>query len=324
GLLKIARQRFEGKLTNELPVVQAASLLEQLEATVPLLEIGLRQTNNQLCMLLGMPPVELAPHLGDAPIPKSPAEVVAGTPADRIRRRPDLRSAERLIAAQNAQIGVAEADYYPAFFINGTFGYQAKDLSKLFTPQSFTGQIGPAFQWNILNYGRILNNVRLQDFKTQELVGVYQQKVLAAAQEVENGIISFLNARRESNDLAGSVEAARRAVKLTSDQLNAGAIDFTPVFVASQFLSQDELQFAQSRGDIALGMISVYRALGGGWELRFDEDSSGNDQQAQVSNQPQTTNARIGIVAASTNFPIPAANHSLPTPKFWRPNEYTA
>ncbi len=184
GLLKIATAQWKTGGKGELAVVQSTSLLAQLQSLIPLQEIGLRQANNQLCILLGIPPTELAAKLGGAPIPETPPEVLVGIPADLIRRRPDVRSAERLVAAQNAQIGVAEADFYPAFFISGTFGYQAKDLSRLFTPRSFTGQIGPAFQWNILNYGRILNNVRLQDFKTQELVGVYQQKVLAAAQEV--------------------------------------------------------------------------------------------------------------------------------------------
>src|SRR5262249_21394890 len=149
-----------------------------------------------------------------------------GIPADLIRRRPDLRSAERLIAAQNAQIGVAEADWYPAFFISGTLGYQAESLHKLFSPGSFTGQVGPSFQWNILNYGRILNNVRLQDCKTQELVAVYQQKVLAAAREVENGIIAFLNTRGEAEHLAASVKAAERAVSLANAQFKAGVIDY--------------------------------------------------------------------------------------------------
>jgi NodT family efflux transporter outer membrane factor (OMF) lipoprotein len=273
GLLEIAKAQAKVGKTSELPVVQSTSLLEQLESLIPVQEIGLRQANNQLCVLLGIPPTELAAKLGKADIPESPPEVVVGIPADLIRRRPDLRSTERLVAAQNAQIGVAEADFYPAFFINGTIGYQAKDFAQLFSSKSFTGQIGPAFQWNVLNYGRILNNVRLQDFKTQELVASYQQKVLSAAQEVENGIISFLNTRRETEHLAASVNQAKRAVKITTDQFNAGAIDFTPVFVASQFLAQDQIQYAQAKGDVALGLIGVYRALGGGWELRLAEEA---------------------------------------------------
>jgi NodT family efflux transporter outer membrane factor (OMF) lipoprotein len=271
GSLKIATDRWKAGQTNELGVVQATSLLEELEATIPVLEIALRTANNQICVLLGIPPSELEGNLGHAAIPTSPLEVAVGIPADLIRRRPDLRSTERLVAAQNAQIGVAESNFYPAFFIDGTLGYEAKDLSKLFTSPSFTGQIGPAFQWNILNYGRILNNVRLQDFKTQELVGNYQQQVLSAAREVENGITSFLNARRETEHLALSVKAAERAVSLANAMFKAGTIDYTPVFVAEQFLVTQQNLYAQAQGDIALGLISAYRALGGGWEYRLTD-----------------------------------------------------
>jgi NodT family efflux transporter outer membrane factor (OMF) lipoprotein len=273
--LQIATSRWKAGQINQLGVAQASSLLEQLEATIPVLETGLRQANNQLCVLLGIPPTELAARLGprDPLVPRSPPEVVVGIPADLIRRRPDLRSAERLIAAQNAQIGVAETDWYPSFFINGTIGYEAKDLSKLFSSRSFTGQIGPSFQWNILNYGRILNNVRQQDFKTQELVGVYQQNVLAAAQEVENGIVSFLNSQREARSLAASAKDAALALKLATDNFRAGTIDYTPVFVAEQFLVQQQNAYAQAQGDIALGLIRVYVALGGGWELRLAEEA---------------------------------------------------
>lgn len=270
GLLKIAKQRYEGKLTNELPVVQAASLLGQLEAAIPALEIGMRQANNQLSILLGLPPAELAPRLGEAPIPASPPEVVVGIPADLIRRRPDVRSAERLVAAQNAQIGVAEADWYPAFFINGSLGYEAKDLANLFTSKSFTGQVGPAFQWNILNYGRILNNVRFQDFKTQELVALCQQKVLSAAGEVENGIIAYLNTQREVASLRGSVRDAGRALDFAIKNFKDGRIEFTPVFVAEQFLAQQENLLAQAEGEVDQGLIAAYRAPGGYTDNLYD------------------------------------------------------
>jgi NodT family efflux transporter outer membrane factor (OMF) lipoprotein len=288
--LRVAIAQQKAGKTSDLPVAQASSLLEQTQSLIPVIETGLRQANNQLCVLLGMPPAELAAQLGPRTplIPQSPTEVVVGIPADLIRRRPDLRSAERLIAAQNAQIGVAEADWYPAFFINGTIGYEAKDLAKLFTSKSFTGQVGPAFQWNILNYGRILNNVRQQDFKTQELVGVYQQKVLGAAQEAENGIISFLNAARQAGYLKASVKDAQRTEVITSQNFTAGTIDYTPVFVAEQFLVQQQNAFAQAQGDIALGLIRVYRALGGGWELRLaDQAADGGRCAAAPSPTPE-------------------------------------
>jgi NodT family efflux transporter outer membrane factor (OMF) lipoprotein len=298
GTLKIAETRWKAGQTNEKSVIQAKSLLAQNESEIPFLEIGLRQANNQLCVLLGIPPTELAARLGKAAIPDAPAGVVVGIPADLIRRRPDLRSAERQIAAQNAEIGVAEADWYPAFFINGTIGYEAKDLSKLFMSRSFTGQIGPAFQWNILNYGRILNNVRLQDFRTQELVAVYQQKVLAAAQEAENGIVNYLRSLEQADFLAASVKDARRAVELAVADFRAGATDYTPVFVAQQFLTQQQNDLAFAQGNIDLGLISVYRALGGGWELRLDE---------QAAHETPVTACHAGSPPATSEIVVPPA-----------------
>lgn len=301
GLLKIATAQWKAGGKGELPVVQSTSLLQQLESLIPVQEIGLRQANNQLCTLLGMPPRDLTDLLGIAPIPESPQEVVAGVPADLVRRRPDLRAAERQVAAQNAQIGVAEANFYPALFISGTLGYEAQNLPQVwFNPKSFAGAIGPGFQWNILNYGRILNNVRLQDSKTQELVAVYQQKVLTAAQEVEAGIVSFLNTRREAEKLAGSVKAAERAVALTSAQLDAGAIDFTPVFVAAQFLAQDQISYAQAQGDIALGLIAVYRAIGGGWEVRLAESAANCRAPAASFGTPRTAPPDVTVSNSST------------------------
>ena len=280
GSLKIATDRWKAGQANEFNVVQATSLLEQLESTVPALEIGLRQANNQMCILLGLPPTDLADRLAAAPIPVAPAEVVAGVPADLIRRRPDVRAAERLVAAQSAQVGVAEADLYPAFFLSGSIGYQARTLGQLFGPGSVAGAGGPGFQWNILNYGRIINNVRFQDFKTQELVGIYQQKVLSAAREVEDGIVAYLRSRQQAERLAASVQAAERAVALATAQYNAGAIDYTSVFVAQQFLADQQTIYAQALGDIDLGLIATYRALGGGWELRLEREAAAGAEPA--------------------------------------------
>ena len=140
------------------------------------------QANDTLCTLLGIPPHDLEPELGPGPelgsdpMPNTPTWVAAGIPADLLRRRPDVRSAERQVAAQSAQIGVAEADLYPTIFINGTLGWDADDLSKLFESNSFIGTITPSFKWNILNYGRIANNVHLQEAKTQELIATYQNQ----------------------------------------------------------------------------------------------------------------------------------------------------
>jgi NodT family efflux transporter outer membrane factor (OMF) lipoprotein len=267
--LKIVEARFKAGTTTKLDVVQARSTLEQTEALIPELQISLRQTNNQLCILLGIPPEQLGPKLGSAPIPTAPAEVAAGIPADLVRRRPDVRRAERQAAAQSAQIGVAETDFYPHISITGTIGYSAQQIKDLFPSAALVGVIGPSFQWNILNYGRILNNVRLQDARFQELVAVYQNTVLTAAQEVENGLVTFLRAQQRTQFQAASVDDAKEAVTIALGQYQAGTIDFTRVTQLEQNLVLLQDTLAQARGEIALGLIQVYRALGGGWEIRL-------------------------------------------------------
>src|SRR5262249_32825188 len=152
-------------------------------------------------------------------IPVTPAQVVVGIPADLLRRRPDIRRAERQVAAQSARIGVAEADFYPIFSLNGTIGVAAEHFHKLFdTPNSMVGSFGPSLTWNILNYGRILNNVRVQDARFQELAFSYQNTVLQAGREVEDAIVAFLDSQEQTTRLAASADAADRALQISYDQ----------------------------------------------------------------------------------------------------------
>jgi NodT family efflux transporter outer membrane factor (OMF) lipoprotein len=268
--LAIARARFLGGQASELDVDQAQSTLSQTEALVPQLQIQLRQANNRLCVLLGIPPEDLMAKIGPGSIPTTPTEVVAGIPAELLRRRPDVLRQERLAAAQSAEIGVAEADFYPVIQINGDIGYSAKDFSHLFNTQAFRGFINPTYSWPILNYGRILNNVRLQEARFQELVATYQNTVLKAAQEVEDGLVTFLRSQEEAKFLAESVAASEKAVKVALAQYKGGLVDFNRVSLLEQNLVQQQDQLAQAQGQIALGLIQVYRALGGGWQIRCD------------------------------------------------------
>ncbi|HEY1786039.1 MAG TPA: efflux transporter outer membrane subunit [Pirellulales bacterium] len=268
--LKLVKARFEGGQVSELDVDQAESLLWQTEATIPVLEINLRMSNNQLCVLMGRPTVNLEPQIGPANIPTAPVEVVVGIPADLLRRRPDVRRAERLAASQAAQIGVAVSDWYPHISILGTLDYQAQDFQHLFSGHAIQGDVGPSFQWNVLNYGRILNNVRLTDATFQQLVVDYQNTVLVAQQETENGLITFLKSQEQAKDLLASVAAAQKAVVIALAQYKAGMIDFNRVSLLEQNLVTYQNQQAQARGSIALGLIETYRALGGGWTSRLD------------------------------------------------------
>jgi NodT family efflux transporter outer membrane factor (OMF) lipoprotein len=270
--LKIVEARFKAKTISALDVRQARSTLAQTEAAIPELEIGRRQASNQLCILLGLPQEDLRKRLGPAPIPTAPSEVAVGLPADLLRRRPDVRRAERLAAAQSAEIGVAEAEFYPHISIIGTVGYSAAQFAGVFRPDAFYGNIGPSVQWNILEYGRILNNVRLKRAKFQEAVAFYQNAVLKADQEAENGLVIFLRAQERARFQAVSVDEALEAVKLVVAQYKAGTVDFTRVTQVEQNLVLQQNTLAEARGEIAQGLVQIFRALGGGWELRLSND----------------------------------------------------
>ncbi len=268
--LKLVKARFEGGQVSELDVDQAQSLLSQTEAQIPVLEISLRTANNQLCVLMGRPMVNLEPQIGPENIPTAPTDVIVGIPADLLRRRPDVRVAERMAAGQAARIGVAVSDWYPHISIVGTLDYQAQDFQHLFSGRAIQGDVGPSFQWNILNYGRILNNVRATDALFQQLVVDYQQTVLVAQQEAENGLITFVKSQEQAKDLMESVVAAQNAVIIALAQYKAGMIDFNRVALLEQNLVTYQNQQAQARGNIALGLVQTYRALGGGWSMRLD------------------------------------------------------
>jgi outer membrane protein TolC len=192
-----------------------------------------------------------------------------GIPADLLRRRPDVRRAERQAAAQSAQIGIAEAQFYPFISINGTLGYSAQNFSDLFQQQALAGNIGPAFTWNIFNYGRLLSNKRLQEARFQELVITYRNTVLSADQDVENGLVTFLRAQQRAKSQAASVADAKRAVDIVVAQYSQGVTDLTRVTLLQQNLVPLQDTLAQAQGEIATGLIQVYRALGGGWEIRL-------------------------------------------------------
>jgi NodT family efflux transporter outer membrane factor (OMF) lipoprotein len=280
GVLALAAEKFRVGTTTKLDVEQARTVLEQTRSTIPSLQIALGQANDTLCTLLGMPPRDLepvlgpGPELGSSPMPSTPAWVATGIPADLLRRRPDVRSAERKVAAQSAQIGVAEAALYPTLAINGLIGWDAADFSQFFETKSFIGAVFPSFTWNILNYGRIKNNVRLQEAKTQELIATYQNTVLTAGREVQTPLRGFLRSREQADNLDRSVQAATAATQLGVQQYRTGVIDFNRVFNLETTQVQQQDQLAIAAGNIALNLVNVYRALGGGWEIRLQHDPS--------------------------------------------------
>ena len=264
----IAQAQFVGGQVSELDPDQAQATLSQTESQIPQLEIQIRQAANRLCVLLGIPTEDLQKRIGTGAIPVAPPEIVVGVPADLLRRRPDIRRNERLAASAAADIGVADSAFYPAISILGNVGFSAEKFANLFTPQALYGSIGPSFQWNILNYGRIVNNVRFHEAKFLESVAHYQNSVLKANAEVEDGIIAFVKSHQQSRDIAESVKASVKSVDVALAQYKAGMIDFNRVSLLQQDLVTRQNLLAQANGSIGLGLVQTYKALGGGWQIR--------------------------------------------------------
>ncbi len=214
-------------------------------------------------------PRDLSESLGGTRgIPSAPARVAVGIPADLLRRRPDVRAAERRVAAQSAQIGVALADLYPSIAVTGEISVSAEEFQDLFKSLSTGGSIGPSFRWNVLNYGRIQSNVRIQEARFQELIATYQNTVLSANEEVENALVAFLKTQEQVKSLAASVQATQRALELELLNFKEGETDFSGVFVLQGDLAVKQDQLASAQGQVVVSLVDVYKALGGGWQIR--------------------------------------------------------
>ncbi len=284
--LEIAQTRFKEGDVTELDVQQAIALLRDTQATIPRIQADLRQNKNGLSILLGTLPGKLKGLL-ETPkaIPTVPAEVSVGVPSELLRRRPDIRLAERQLAAQSALIGVAKADLYPHFSLFGSIGLRASDsdvtaagspggssFSDLWDSDSIEFYGGPAFTWNIFNYGRIKNRVRVQDARFQQLAVNYQNTVLRAAQEVEDAMVAFLRSQDEVKFLSESVKAATRSVDISMIQYREGLVDYQRVLDTQRFQSQEQDLLTEIKGSVVLNFIAMFKALGGGWQIREGKD----------------------------------------------------
>ena len=271
GSLEVAENRLAGGVASKLDVTQATTNLGQTEATIPDLRRQLRQAENRLCVLLGIPPQDIRDFIGGPQhIPVTKTELVLGIPADLLRRRPDVRRAEREIAAQSARIGIAEADLYPAFTINGNIFVRSTEFQQLFNSRSAGGNIGPSFSWNILNYGRIRNNVAAEEARFMQEVTQYQTVVLNANREAEDAIVAYLQSQQQAFFLRKATNGAIESRDLVRSLYEGGKADFGRVYVSELVLAQQQDALAIAEGAIAASLVNIYRSLGGGWQLRLE------------------------------------------------------
>lgn len=272
--LQIAESRFRNGATSELDVTQATTLLESTRASIPQLQIGLQQARNALSTLLGQPTGRLDELLaGPKEIPQAPPTVAIGVPAEMLRRRPDIRSAELSAAAQCSRIGIAKSELYPQLALFGTVGLEASSGANVSYKlgSSVFYSAGPRIRWPIFNYGRITNSVRVEDARFEQLLVGYRDVVLRAAQEVEDALVGFLNSQSAMVYQQNSVNSAERSVELAIVQYREGAVDYERVLDAQRSLLLQQNSLAQTRSAVATNLIALYKALGGGWESRQGE-----------------------------------------------------
>ena len=264
--LELTRDRFNAGLTSALDVAQAEQNLAQTESTIPSLEIGLEASLNRLAVLLGEAPGSLHDELqAYAGLPRPDDMVAYGIPADLLRRRPDVRQAERLLASQTARIGIATADLYPTLSLGGTVGLEALDFDDLGDGGSVFWSIVPKISWPIFTGGKIRNRIRAEEARTQQALAAYEQTVLRALEEVQNALVAYGQEKVRRDRLLEAVDASQRAVDLVETQYLSGLTNFQN-FLDSQrslFRQQDEL--AESAGQVVNNLITLNRALGGGW-----------------------------------------------------------
>lgn len=272
--LELVKLQFEAGMVTELDVLQAKTLLSSTLATVPQLQASLASNKNGLAVLLGTLPEKVDGYLSEKHgIPQFTGKAVVELPAELLRRRPDIRQAEMLAAAQSAQIGIARSELFPSFTLFGSISWSANDrgtndLGKLFDSNSFGYSFGPAFRWNLFHYGRLKNQVRIQDARFQQLLVNYQNSVLNAAREVEDALQSLEQVRFEAVFLRQAVETSKRSSDLSILQYKEGLADYQRVLDSLRSYTTKQDQYSQAKGKIANSTIALYKAFGGGWQMR--------------------------------------------------------
>ena len=265
-VLKITEVRYNTGLVAKLDVAQAKSVLYSTKASIPQLEAGINQYITTLAVLLGMYPQEIRPVLETTgTLPDYIEPIGVGMPGDLILRRPDVRSAERSVNAQAALLGASKSDWLPKIFLKGSFGYAARDLNDLVKSKSMTYEIAPSLSWTIFSGGQLVNATRLAKAQLDESINQFNQTVLTAVQETDNAMNSYRNSIKQIVALREVRNQGVETLKLSLELYKQGLSPFQNVLDAQRSLLSYENQLVQAQGSSLLQLISLYKALGGGW-----------------------------------------------------------
>ncbi len=269
--LGLTRDLFAAGRVSELDVKRAESSVANTESQIPPLKASEIQAVNRLAVLLGDLPGTVGPELtAQGEIPQMSQLPMVGLPADLLRRRPDIRQAERQLAAQVAQIGVAEAERYPSFSLSGTFELQARDFADWGSWSSRAYSYGPSLRWNVFSGNRVDNNVKIQEAAAEQARARYEQAVLTAVEEVENALVARTHERDRHAALEHAVAASEQSVALVQSLYKSGLANFQDVLDVEQTLFEQQDSLAASRGQVVQNIIQLYKALGGGWTVAQD------------------------------------------------------
>ncbi|UCF41504.1 MAG: efflux transporter outer membrane subunit [Gemmatimonadota bacterium] len=278
--VRLTTDRFNAGLVSALDVSQARTNLASTEAEIPSLETSLNSALNRLAVLLGAPPGTLHAELsGGGAIPTAPDSVAVGLPAELLRRRPDVRRAERQLASQTALIGVAKADLYPSFSLGGVLSLVAGVFGDLGQSESVSWGLVPGVRWNLFSGGKIRSNIGVQEARTEQLLLQYEQAVLLALEEVESALVAYEKEKTRRDRLAEAVTAAERSVEIVRTQYLSGLVDFQRYVDSERALAAQQDLLAASEGRVVQNLIVLNRALGGGWRV----EPSAPDQAAQAA-----------------------------------------
>jgi NodT family efflux transporter outer membrane factor (OMF) lipoprotein len=284
--LQLTRNLNSAGLVGDLDVSQAQLNLARTESAIPTFQASLTATINQLAVLLGRSAGSLQSVFESAqPIPTPPDVVAVGLPVDLLRQRPDLRRAERVLAAQTARIGVAQADLYPALSLPGTLSFEAFDPGNL-NGSSLAYAFGPTLRWNLFSGGRIRSQIKIEEVRAEQALLAYEQTLLLALAEVENNMASFAKERDRLVMVTEARDAARRSVELVKELYQSGLTHFQNVLDMERSLATEEDNLALSRGFLASDVVALYRALGGGWQLAPEGPFELSSAPMTASDQP--------------------------------------
>ncbi|MEA3117066.1 MAG: hypothetical protein QOI13_336, partial [Paraburkholderia sp.] len=281
--VKLTHLQLTEGVTTDLDVANASAQVASVEARLPPLETQRDALINALSLLLGEGPGALGPMLSNASdIPSLPAQAPIGFPSELVRRRPDIRQAEAKLHSATAQIGVAQADFYPQITLTGSLGYQSLQLSSLGDWASHQFVFGPSISLPIFQGGRLKGTLELRKAQQQEAAIVFQRTVLQAWHEVDDALSAYDAEQRRRDRLKEVVQQDQIALAVAQQRYRAGAIDFLNVLTVQRDLLNAQSDLAQSRASAAVNLVTLYKALGGGWETAFPEAPTSAQQAKSV------------------------------------------